>query len=251
MSVKFDNADDLINCGTSDTLFPENAAVTVSAWILATSEGQGPSGRIICRSITGGGTDGIHFQFEVTAALHFFITGTTNTDAQSANNAVTFGQWQHVLVTWDGSTTATNIHIYVNGAEVSYVNQSNGLLPNDTSAFTTYIGNRGNGARCFDGRIAEVAVWNSVLSAGAIATLYNSGSMRGSAGLPLTVGIGNLKAYWPLSDFADGTSANSLVYKDKSGAGLDGTGSWGANASGLTSFVEQGFMSSAAGMWGY
>ena len=94
------------------------------------------------------------------------------TDAARASNdsSIAAGSWQHLLVTWDGSTIATNIHIYVDGVEVGYFATNNGSGAARAGGGEQSVGGRiFDNNRNFNGRIAEVAHWDRVLAAGEIA----------------------------------------------------------------------------------
>jgi Concanavalin A-like lectin/glucanases superfamily len=82
-----------------------------------------------------------------------------------------------VAVTWDGTTNASNIHIYINGvpADGTATNGSGTPLSDATTPFT--IGNRPvDEARNFDGSIYGVRVYNRMLSSQEIQSLVNGGS---------------------------------------------------------------------------
>ena len=83
----------------------------------------------------------------------------------------TGGGWYHVVLTFDG----TNLVLYVNGDEKDTNSNSNYSTVNQTGVFS--IGRRHDtGALYYNGKIDEVAFWNTGLSANAVTALYNSGS---------------------------------------------------------------------------
>lgn len=173
--VKFDGStNQYIDVGSSNSYFATTSPTTISAWIYPKSIGGGSSGRIIHRRGTAD-VNGGDFQLTATNALLFGFDGTTALRRTSSNNAVSLNSWQHVLATWDGSLTASNIHLFVNGAETSYQTTQNGSGIYETNNQSTRIGNRHDGGRTFDGTIDEVRVYNRVLSADEIKRLYNMG----------------------------------------------------------------------------
>lgn len=216
-SVTFDNTDDILDCGTTDDILKENAALTISAWIKPASGGEGSGasfsgGRIVDRS-------SLIFRVgdDATTAKHidFAVTGSTLLEHKSSANSITFSTWQHVLVTWDGSTTAANIHIYVNGTEVSYSSTSNGVSPNDNSTANTYIGNNAATTRTFDGVIDEVYIYTSVLNASDIALLANSRTKR--MGFKTSV---QPKRYWAMDECTSGATCSTVgQFRDITGNG--------------------------------
>lgn len=236
--INFDKVDDVVNCGTSDTLFTENGAITISAWINPTDLGENSSGRIVDRS---GSTSGPEIQLAGTATLRFDANGTTVLVRKSSNNVITTETWQHILMTWDGSTTASNVHIYVNGTETSYQTTTNGASLTDNSGQSLLIGNDSSNARTFNGIITEVAIWNMVLSAPQIALLASSKVKR----IPLQLsdpdadGVQELVGYWTMDEGVDEKSADLDTARDLSGNGNDGNPDNGANNTGLTWKAEE------------
>lgn len=85
--------------------------------------------------------------------------------------APSVGSWQTFGVTYNGASSSNNPICYLNGTTpaVTTVTPASGTLASATQSM--WIGNRAAADRRFDGEIAEVAIWNSVLSAGNIALL--------------------------------------------------------------------------------
>ncbi|MCJ7816608.1 MAG: LamG domain-containing protein, partial [Candidatus Aenigmarchaeota archaeon] len=148
--------------------------MTVSTWIYPHTLGGTSLGRIIFRRSTTSSTTGATFHLTATNAIRFDFTGSTVLIRQTSNNVYSFNTWNHVVLTWDGSVTAANIHIYVNGTEVTYVTTTNGAGLYSTASQATFIGARGDESRVFDGSIDEVRVYNRTLSADEILAIYNS-----------------------------------------------------------------------------
>jgi hypothetical protein len=101
-------------------------------------------------------------------SLEFLKGGTSNTDRTSSNLAVSWETWQHIALTWDGSTTAANVHIYKDGAELTYQTTSNGSGLNSDAADSFYIGNYGDAGSPFNGLIDDVRIYDRVLTQGEI-----------------------------------------------------------------------------------
>jgi len=164
-SVLYDATDDVISCGTSNAILPQSTACTVTAWVKVGDASANQ--RIIDRW-------DVHWTI-TNGILQFHSLGATNTFRNSANSVVTSNTWIHFAVTWDGTTTATGIKYYKNGAETSYGTAYDGATPTSNSGDTTYLGNRYDGTRCLTGRLSETAVFNKVLSQSEIAEIYNYG----------------------------------------------------------------------------
>lgn len=208
-AVTFDKIDDLLGCGTGNDVMTENGAVTISAWINPVDVGENSLGYVTGKADA---TDAFGFLLVATSTIELFVSGGTSLVRAASDSSITLGSWQHVLLTWDGSTTAANAHIYVNGTETSYKTTTNGVTMNDNSTRTIHIGNRANADRTFNGQIDEVAIWDSVLTAQDIAILSQS-RRRGAA---LTVST-QPKRYFVLDECGDGaTCATAGMFIDRS-----------------------------------
>jgi hypothetical protein len=80
------------------------------------------------------------------------------------------GGWHHVAFTYNGTSFTSGVKIYYDGTSVSLAAAHNTL---SATIQTTEVLKLGSG---FNGLIDEVLVYNRVLSAAEISTLYNSGS---------------------------------------------------------------------------
>jgi hypothetical protein len=212
-ALDFDGSDDLINAGTGnpiDNLGP----LTVSAWIYprnTTCSGGQECGIIITKlggnSCVGTGSQGWVLNFLGTnGKLNFCASnGSTNdTYKYSALATINSNEWYHVTATWDGSTNASGIHLYVNGIEVSYGGSvSNMTGSQDDSSVDLKIGAwSALASGDFDGIIDQVKLYDYVRTPAQIAWDYNRGGPVG----------------WWKFDECEGTTAH-----DSSGNGNNGT----------------------------
>ncbi|HEY0968373.1 MAG TPA: LamG-like jellyroll fold domain-containing protein [Opitutaceae bacterium] len=175
-ALDFDGTDDVVNAGSGSSL-DNLSAVTVTAWIRADSLGGGSKGRVVTKASGIGPTAGWHLHVTGTNQLQFRADyATTDLDRVSANNTISLGAWRHVVATWTGSATATNVKIYVDGVETAYASTTNGAgaRANDATS-NLYLGNESGGTRTFDGLLDDVRVYNRVLSAAEIEAVYRAG----------------------------------------------------------------------------
>jgi len=172
-TAQFDGSDDVIACGTSNSILPQSTACTIVAWVRVSDASANQ--RIIDR-------DNVHFNI-IYGLILFTSLGSTSTYRNSANSVVSNDTWTHFAVTWDGSTTATGIKFYKNGVETSYGTNQDGASPTSNAGSTTRLGNRSDGARCLTGYMTEVGVFNAVMSTDAITEIYNYG-LTGSIYVP-------------------------------------------------------------------
>jgi len=133
-----------------------------------------------------------------------------NNSRITLSNYVNTGEWFHIIGAFDG----TNAKIYINGIE------RNNWTP--TQPFTIsgwnnnfQIGKRADqGSSFINGRLSNVAFWNSGLTPAQVTTIYNNGS-------PVDISSLNPVSWWKLNaqDTFDG---NDWTIKDYAGSN-DGT----------------------------
>jgi len=91
---------------------------------------------------------------------------------ETLSNLLAVGTWSHVSATWDGSTQAAQVHIYVNGVEATYsISQDGRGVRMSDAAMPLLIGNRGDLTRGFEGAIDDVRIYNRVLTPTDIMTI--------------------------------------------------------------------------------
>lgn len=114
-----------------------------------------------------------------------------NARSQS-NEIIPLNTWTHIAASFDYAGDE-KVRLYINGTEVSYNFQIAGLdaTPFDDSAFGWFFGNDTDDDG-FSGSLAEVAIWNTVLSGPQIAAAAASTTGVGS------IATANQVGYWHL-----------------------------------------------------
>lgn len=227
-AVTFDGANDVIGCGSSasiDNLDTQGGGgLTLSAWINPTGLGEGSLGCIIRKGSLLSDSGQYTFQITTGNVIRFQKDcSTSDMTMPSAADQITIGVWQHVLVTWDGSVTAANAHIYVNNVEVSYGTPVDGAgSVRSDAALNFNIGNGDGTSITFAGGITEVVAFNKIVSADERAQLYGYGTPLKF--LPASIDRGSVKGYWPMNEAANGvTLSTGNFVKDWSGNSNHGT----------------------------
>ena len=153
---------------------------TLAAWVIPSSFGGTPG--ILGQGTSVSGTF-LSITLSTGGALRVSVDG-TNVDTSGATASLNF--WNHVAVTYDGTT----VKGYLNGAQgfstARTANYSHGV------AYAGAVVATGGGAGEFlQGSLAELCNWNVVLTAAEIAAL--------ATGVPTRyVRPGSLAGYWPL-----------------------------------------------------
>ena len=162
-SMEFDGVDDYVRLGANLTSLGLTPIISVSVWTKMDGAFAGNKG-IVTNDQSGGSLrnwnlnltyNQLRFQLWNTDGSYNFITDPTTERIQDGN-------WHHILVSYDGTTDADGIKMWVDGSEVvSGTATSTGVR---TSGASTFIGGAGwNGlAWIWDGNLDEVSTWSEV-----------------------------------------------------------------------------------------
>lgn len=113
-------------------------------------------------------------------AVHLIDTWPTNgIKVSTESDVLEPGQWQHVLVTYDGSRKPQGIHIYVNGAKQSVKVEKDTLKPEATmrTETPTRIGQRSGDQIFEDGSLQDVRIYGRVINDKEIADIVGTGTL--------------------------------------------------------------------------
>ncbi len=220
--------DGYMNAGSAASL-DDITTRTVTAWIKPTTSGENNYGRIADKtqwlfytcdnSFIGCSSTNNKLAF----AQNF---STTNATWRTVNN-ITLGTWQHVAVTYDASSSSNDPIFYINGVPAgTYEYQAPvGTFLTD-AADSLCVGNSSTSTRSFDGTLDEVRVYNRVLSASEIQSLYALGDpekVNSSVSTPQGAGRldSGLAGYWTLDD-GSGTNATDASTNGNTGTLTNG-----------------------------
>jgi hypothetical protein len=114
---------------------------------------------------------------------HLIHAWESNAVRVNTKNPVPLNRWSHVFVTYDGSSKAHGVRIYVDGRpqELDYTHDSLTDTIRSTAPFT--IGRRTPGSP-FQGRIADVRVYARQLSEAEVADLARLGAVERALAVP-------------------------------------------------------------------
>ena len=216
-SVAFDGSDDNINCSNGadvDDIFDGASGGTWAAWVYTdTLGGSSGQGRIIDKAKTllniqaaGGASGSGDAQLRFLTYYGGYLYWLTD-------KVVDFDTWHHIAVTYTraASGTTNNPIIYVDtvAKAATETGTTSGVAVSDEDDSLMIGANSANDCE-WDGKIDEVAVWNTTLSASAITAIYNS---RTPFDLTADKGdytsSGNLKGYWRMEEGTGSTVVNT------------------------------------------
>ena len=152
---------------------------TVASWIRAGKDNV--NGGVIARMDQDADYRGWDlFQSGRKLAVHLIDTWPTNgIKVSTESDVLAPGQWQHVLVTYDGSRKPQGIHIYVNGAKQSVKVEKDTLKPEATmrTETPTRIGQRSGDQIFEDGSLQDVRIYGRVINDNEIADIVGTGTL--------------------------------------------------------------------------
>lgn len=171
-AVKFDATNDIIVTNANNKL-NNLGPLTVSAWCQKLSPFSS-SARLVSKENVSGAGEGMWYVSNVSTGAITFVKGGSTNLVRTSSNVIFLNNIHHIVVTWDGSTTAANVHIYIDGIEGSYSTTTNGATLNSDAALDFNIGNRTNKGTPWNGFIKNVQLWNRVLKANEVRALYSN-----------------------------------------------------------------------------
>lgn len=198
--------------GTNNASFTsvDASQTTVAAWVRVDSNGGSSFPRILV-------TPGCYFNFRFDGsannnALDFATTTTANGSTVNGEwvappNSIGTGSWYHVAVSYDKGSTGNVPALYVNGVKMSLTTLTSPAAAPPSYAGTTYIGNRLDLTRGWDGLIDDLRIYNRLLNDIEVQSL--AGEMAAPPNLAPTVSVGaNQTVIWPAIVNLNGTVAD-------------------------------------------
>jgi len=177
-ALAFDGTDSYVDAGNVVGAFDfeRTDPFSLSSWIKATKTG---FGSIIAKQAPMiSNMRGYHLYKDDSNRLGFNLnySATHAIEVRGNPSKLNDGSWHHVAVTYDGSSTAAGVKLYVDGllqtndvlSDVRGNHSLSGTIK-DTTPFL--IGNRGENDLLFQGTIDDVRVYNRVLSTSEVQTL--------------------------------------------------------------------------------
>jgi len=212
-AVDFDGTNDYMSIPDADIFSLGNGsgtdnAFSISGWFNADSIG---TFFVVTKDVNGGR----EWVFRtISSQLSFFAFGTGGGYiGRQYTTALSTGQWYHAVVTYDGSKASSGIKLYLNGSRVDNADYGAGTYT--AAANTTTIVRAGSSERdgFSNGKLDEVAIFNTELSSSNVSAIYNSGK-------PATLSGYNPVGWWRMGD-NDGATGTTIT--DQGTGGNNGT----------------------------
>lgn len=199
--------------------FERTDSFSWSFWMKAGASAS--SGFVVAKAISGT-PEGYQIILTSSGNIVFGLTRVWTTNCISVNTTgagLRNSVWRHIVVTYDGSSTAAGCKIYVDGALGTLATAYDNLTGSIVSAATLRFGTRelGYPAECFGGNLDEISVYNSVLSLAQVQALYN-GKCPTNLLTMVSPSPTNLIGWWRMGD-----GDTSPTITDNSTGGHNGT----------------------------
>jgi len=165
----FDGRDDFITVPYAPSLNPTDA-ITVSAWVKATTWGPASISNCILNSEQNSPDKGWGLRGGMTTAT-FFVSSQGWRISTTGGGVVSADKWHHLVGVCDGSTVC----VYVDGKQKSICGCGGALTPADCEM---RIGTQVNGLSFFQGSIDDVRIYGRALSQKEIITLYHESNWK-------------------------------------------------------------------------
>lgn len=160
----------------TSNIFTAPSARTIVAWVnVSNPQPSTNGGRIFDDRVN----TGFVIDVQTSNLIRLLNTGTSNINVVTST-AFTTSTWTHIAITWDGTTNANNVHIYINGTEASYGTRSSGnVLANpDGNDQVNNSGGANAGISFFLGNITEMGIFNQVFSQSQIQDEMTNGLLQ-------------------------------------------------------------------------
>lgn len=217
----FDGTNEYVKMGNAAALsFERTAKFSISLWFSGAPASDGYLvSKLTATPFTGyailHGTSGW-------VRVYLFNAITTNgIQVTTSSTSWADSQWHHAVVTYNGSSSASGVRIYIDGVSQALTTEQNNLSATIVNSAEFNLASRTNGSIPYAGKITQVSVWDVELSARDVAALYNLGDPPDA----LTVFNRRPVGYWPCDRlFLDnaGIFGSSAGVPDLSGNGNHG-----------------------------
>lgn len=213
----FDGTTGTVSVADSSSLELNNTeAFSLEAWVRTSASG---SQAIVSKMANAAPYQGWEFGLS-NGKPYFYLINNWNSNAilAVANSAID-GNWHHLAVTYDGSSKAAGVKLYVDGQPVADTITNDNLTASSVSTAPLDIGSRAAGSEYFNGSMADIAIYpNTDLSASRVLAQYSAAAQTSAleqgpviynTAYPQAVDADTPVSYWRLDDASGATATDS------------------------------------------
>lgn len=185
----FDGVNEDINIGDASSLDFGTNDFSISAWIKCTNNALSKSIFTKISGVTASDTGYGIFILSTGELFGRICDGTTTVGSTIDGYSLEDQCWHHVVVTFDRDG---NMVRYVDGASYGSATSISTVSGSVSNTLNALIGNRDVSSSYYVGSIADVIVYNKVLSSTEVSQIYNNGQPRDET----KTNISNKVSYW-------------------------------------------------------
>jgi hypothetical protein len=178
-ALQFNGANQYVNfTNISVGDFERNQSFSTEFWFKTSNTG---TQIFISKMAPSGNYNGWEVWYEGTSTNRMYFDLFNNAASNAIrvyfiNSTISDNAWHHLIVTYDGSSSATGVKFYYDGALKSTIASSDSLSLSTSTSAPFQISGRGNGATGTTGILDEIVIYNKVLSQSDITFRYNNGA---------------------------------------------------------------------------
>jgi len=161
----------IIGAGSQTGAGPGKSRMSFAAWIRKTGDGASATPRILDF-----GDQDIAIFSDTDNKIQFSVKWTNGANRwKTADDAITENTWHHIVVTYDTSAAANDPIIYIDGAATAWDDEPTPIAPFlGIEGGDCIIGNRDIDVRDWEGQLADIAIWDSILSPTEVLAIYHA-----------------------------------------------------------------------------
>ena len=185
-AMQFDGVNDYIETGNA---FTSLTSFSISAWFKSDDTATAAQAIVSSRINSIGTSKGV----DIYLGSNTLVARIYNNGATEVTTAFTdTSNWHQVVITYNGTT----LELFLDN-----VSQGTATGVYNNSAANWLIGKWNNGPNYFNGKLDEVAIWNTALSSDAVQEIYNATNNNSGKALDLSTDSGNYSSssnlqYW-------------------------------------------------------
>lgn len=194
-AMSFNGVNQYIDVGTTlNSMLEIGDSFSISAWV---NFGNTSTDRTVISNFTSS-IKGIQLRVLNNESIRIIIAESSSKYLFVDSTSLATNTWHHIAATYDGSNTIGGLNLYINSSLDNNTNSAGATITTITSTDSLKIGAYTSG-HYFDGKIDEVALFNTVLSGPKIQQIYDATAVVG--GVPQTAnlftgGLDSSLVYW-------------------------------------------------------
>lgn len=196
-SVLFDGVDAWVDLGNPTNLsFERTNAFSLSFWFKTISNAL--SYPLSKQQNTGNGRG---WGMRITNGNLYFnfvsVVTTSHLQVRTTSDTINSGSWQHGIITYDGSSDASGVTIYIDNSSSALTTIVNTLNATTVNSVNAQISGREGANFVYSGNGDEVSIWDKELTSGEVNEIYNGGQPNN---LLQHSANANLVSWWRMGD---------------------------------------------------